>query len=376
MSFLDGGFPGYGCPTAGRFGAQGGEWQAAMASPGAMGMSQFAQYWSRRAWWALDPAGNAVRDVTSGGPPDRADSKLVRTRTRAALARDAQAMYVYFPGAGSAEIDVSRIRAARATARWIDPSTGTVVNTGTVATSTPLRAATPAGWRDALLEISVDGAGGVLPTSTGPDGPTAGAAPTGAPSPGGSPTPSTSGSRASSGGSSSTSSSSSSSSSSSRPEPTRTTTTSTTTARPRTVALSSLRPASASNGLGPVETNMSNGEAEAGDGYPLSVGGHDYDSGLGVHAKSVLEYNLGGSYSVFRSDVGVDDEVGGDGSVTFLVLLDGEVAFESEVLYGGDSPVGVDLDVEGVRVLRLEVHDAGDGTDRDHADWAGARLTR
>jgi len=35
----------------------------------------------------------------------------------------------------------------------------------------------------------------------------------------------------------------------------------------------------------------------------------------------------------------------------------------------------VSADVTGVRVLTLRVTDGGDGRNRDHADWADARLT-
>ncbi|NEE33675.1 hypothetical protein G3M53_50555, partial [Streptomyces sp. SID7982] len=48
------------------------------------------------------------------------------------------------------------------------------------------------------------------------------------------------------------------------------------------------------NGWGPVERDRSNGEAGAGDGGPLKIGGVAYDKGLGTHAPAKVRYYLGG----------------------------------------------------------------------------------
>jgi len=83
---------------------------------------------------------------------------------------------------------------------------------------------------------------------------------------------------------------------------------------------------SASNGWGPVEVNRSNGERGAADGRPLTLDGQQYGLGYGVHADSDLRFSLRGTNAVtcsaFDALVGVDDEVGGRGSVEFHVLLD------------------------------------------------------
>ncbi|MFC5667702.1 NPCBM/NEW2 domain-containing protein [Kitasatospora misakiensis] len=64
-----------------------------------------------------------------------------------------------------------------------------------------------------------------------------------------------------------------------------------------------------------------------------------YAKGLGVNAFSEIVYYLGGSCSTLRTDVGIDAEAQGRGS------------------------------------LRLVVTDGGDGTTSDHADWAAPVLT-
>ena len=87
----------------------------------------------------------------------------------------------------------------------------------------------------------------------------------------------------------------------------------TSTAATTTKFLSDLTWTSMTNGWGPAEKDMSNGEQAAGDGHPISIRGKVYAKGLGVHAVSNIVYNLttAGSCTTFTSDVGVDDEVNG-----------------------------------------------------------------
>ncbi|MEF2278529.1 NPCBM/NEW2 domain-containing protein [Deinococcus sp. YIM 134068] len=138
--------------------------------------------------------------------------------------------------------------------------------------------------------------------------------------------------------------------------------------------LSDLTPVSATNGYGPYEVNRSNGERTAGDGRTLTVGGTTYPRGLGVHAASQLDYDLGGTCSTFSASVGVDDEVGDAGSVVFRVLADGEVLFDSGTLTGRDPARSVNVSVAGRARLSLQVGDAGDRVSHDHADWLNAKV--
>jgi hypothetical protein len=142
-----------------------------------------------------------------------------------------------------------------------------------------------------------------------------------------------------------------------------------------TTYLSDLAWTSATNGWGPVERDTSNGEDAAGDGHVISLRGVTYTKGLGVHASSEVVYALGGNYTRLLADVGVDDEVGGRGSVVFQVWVDGVKLYDSGVLTGTSPVASVSVDVTGKSTLRLVVTDAGDNNFFDHSDWAGARLT-
>src|SRR5262249_11221249 len=79
--------------------------------------------------------------------------------------------------------------------------------------------------------------------------------------------------------------------------------------------------------------------------------------------------------STFESDVGVDDEVGSNGSVIFQVWGDGVKFFDSGLMTGGVQRQSVSLDVSSVNEMRLMVGAGPDDMNYDHADWANARLT-
>src|SRR5205085_12303407 len=96
--------------------------------------------------------------------------------------------------------------------------------------------------------------------------------------------------------------------------------------------LSDLTWVSATNGWGPVEKDMAVGGDQANDGPPITLNGVVYTKGLGAHAVSEIIYNLGGNYSTFISDVGVDDRQATNGSIQFQVFVDGVKKFDSGVM--------------------------------------------
>ncbi|MEU4252967.1 beta-galactosidase [Amycolatopsis sp. NPDC026612] len=141
------------------------------------------------------------------------------------------------------------------------------------------------------------------------------------------------------------------------------------------VAVSSLPFLTATNGWGPVERDTSNGEASAGDGKPMTVGGTAYAKGLGVHAASDVQLYLAGTCTRLTASAGVDGETGTGGSVAFSVSVDGVTRVTTPVVRGGQAAVPIDVDVTGAQVLDLVVTDGGDGNGQDHADWAVPTLT-
>ena len=129
-----------------------------------------------------------------------------------------------------------------------------------------------------------------------------------------------------------------------------------------------------SNGYGPIERDMSNGEAARGDGNPITIAGQVFDKGVGMHATGQLSTWLVRTCTTFDAVVGIDDEVSQSGSVRFEVWGDGQLLHATDVVTSGTA-VPLSVDVSDVRRLTLRAHEATNGKNYDHADWGDARLT-
>ncbi len=126
------------------------------------------------------------------------------------------------------------------------------------------------------------------------------------------------------------------------------------------------------NGLGPIEKDMSNGGAPAGDGGPLVINGVCYPKGFGMRAPAGIKYDLGGRYKRFVSDTGLDF-VASSNTVIFHVIVDGNYLADYEIHTKSDTK-SLDIDVTGKNVIEIGVRDCWDTTDDDFSVWGGARL--
>ncbi|MDN3354218.1 NPCBM/NEW2 domain-containing protein [Actinomadura sp. DC4] len=113
-------------------------------------------------------------------------------------------------------------------------------------------------------------------------------------------------------------------------------------------------------------------------GNPISLGGTSYDRGLGVASPSTVDYYLGGACTSLTGTAGIDDAVNAvgpeGGTASFTVRGDGRALYGSGNV---DRTAEHDFtaDLTGVRMLTLQVGDAGDGGYNDRADWAGLKLS-
>jgi len=119
---------------------------------------------------------------------------------------------------------------------------------------------------------------------------------------------------------------------------------------------------------------------------PLQMAGQRFEHGLGTHAPFVAMIRLDGKTEKFHAVVGVNDRHPDRGSVEFIVTGDGKVLFQSGVMKGdvmkdgavtvaGDKPKVIDLDLSGVKRLKLEATTGGDNTWGDDANWGDAVFT-
>ena len=109
-------------------------------------------------------------------------------------------------------------------------------------------------------------------------------------------------------------------------------------------------------------------------GKPITLGGRVYQKGVGSHSEAGYWLVLDGNGERFQATVGVDDNANGSGSVVFRITGDDRELWQSGVMKIHDAPKPVDVDLKGVKLLGLEITDAGDGNSFDHGDWAEAKI--
>lgn len=99
-----------------------------------------------------------------------------------------------------------------------------------------------------------------------------------------------------------------------------------------------------------------------------AIGSRDiktFAKGLAVRSRSEIIYRLQPGYSRFLAEAGIDPDDSASGNVQLTIFGDEEPLVEKSI-DGSDSPVLLDLDVTGVKRLRIVV-DYGDNLDT--GDW-------
>ena len=109
-------------------------------------------------------------------------------------------------------------------------------------------------------------------------------------------------------------------------------------------------------------------------GGPLALRGRHYDKGIGVHARSQLEFKLDAQFDRLLGTIGIDDDAAPIASAVFRIHGDGKLLYESPVLRLDDQPKPINVPLGGARTITLECDDAGDLDIADHCDWADVRV--
>ena len=103
----------------------------------------------------------------------------------------------------------------------------------------------------------------------------------------------------------------------------------------------------------------------------------DYEKGIRLHANGNVVYDLGEhNYDFFEVKVGVDMNIAPHvgPSVSFKVIGDGETLATTKVLRHEDDMVYLNVPIKGVKELRLEVNDGGNGNGYDHGIFVEPKL--
>ncbi|MFO1091781.1 MAG: NPCBM/NEW2 domain-containing protein [Planctomycetaceae bacterium] len=87
-------------------------------------------------------------------------------------------------------------------------------------------------------------------------------------------------------------------------------------------------------------------------GTPLRIAQQDYERGLCLHSRTILEYDLAAGYDRFRCQLGLQRPEGDLGNATVRVLADGNVILEVPALTATTAVQTVDLDIAQKSKLR------------------------
>ncbi len=149
-------------------------------------------------------------------------------------------------------------------------------------------------------------------------------------------------------------------------------------------------------------------------GEAARVAGVPYTNVIGTHAKSVIKIDTRSNASLFTAQIAIADNkinyqdtklisyplvdgkklwyntdknskifaglegLNGNvekGSVVFSITGDGRQLYKSPLIRQGDTPIKVQVNLAGVKILELVVEDGGDGASGDHALWIDPQIT-
>lgn len=121
------------------------------------------------------------------------------------------------------------------------------------------------------------------------------------------------------------------------------------------------------------------GEAKANQsmwGTPLSIARDTFERGVGTHASSLMRVALDGNAVSFSAYVGLDDSPSEHEKVKsdaeFFVFADDELVWRSGVMRMGDKARYVEVDLKGVKELKLYVDHLNSWITGDRANWVDA----
>ena len=108
----------------------------------------------------------------------------------------------------------------------------------------------------------------------------------------------------------------------------------------------------------------------------LSNNYYFYNLGIGAHANSTISYGIGGRFSKFVSDFGIDTEGGDQNKAIFIIQGDGRELFRSKPKGKFDYPESISINIKNVKKLILMIKTDGTSNNGLHADWLNPILLR
>jgi hypothetical protein len=108
----------------------------------------------------------------------------------------------------------------------------------------------------------------------------------------------------------------------------------------------------------------------------LSNNYYFYDLGIGTHANSMIIYALGGRFSKFSTDFGIDTEAGDQNKAIFIIQGDGRELFRSKPKGKFDYPESISINIKNINKLTLKTKMEGTANNGLHTDWLNPVLIK
>lgn len=108
----------------------------------------------------------------------------------------------------------------------------------------------------------------------------------------------------------------------------------------------------------------------------ITIAGVEYARGVGAITTSVLAFDVNGRAKRFTAQVGADDQGRNDAPITFYVIGDRDILFQSREMKAGDPAETVDVNLAGIKRVGLLVtdHIGGVRNNRTYCNWADAQF--
>lgn len=110
-------------------------------------------------------------------------------------------------------------------------------------------------------------------------------------------------------------------------------------------------------------------------GETMSIGGEQFEHGVGTHAYSRMLINLHGKAKSFSAKVGLDDGAYIHASISFFVLGDKKLLWQSGPVKRGEKAREINVELSGVQKLGLLVKVNREDISENYADWADAQIS-
>jgi len=100
-----------------------------------------------------------------------------------------------------------------------------------------------------------------------------------------------------------------------------------------------------------------------------------YKHGIGVESTSVIPFYIKGQATSFSCTIGADDKANKFIPLTFYILGDGKILYQSPEMIQGDPAIFVEVDLKGIQRMGLLVTGRGSGYPKNLGDWADPKIT-